>query len=373
MTLQSFCRKDTNFLAIAISIIFLVMFREAKAESWPSQSTPEWEELIAAAKVEESLVLLASPILDDEFVKKFKEDTGLSISLVAGGGRDGRTRFFREVESGNPTVDIFLGGSSNLTLTQNGLLTPVRPLLILPEVTVQENWRTGKIPYVDEDGIFLPVPSMYVSGRVLVNSDLVDPATINLWTDLLDESLSGKVASHDVRVTGGGQAVANYLTKVAGIDFIEKLFLGQDVALTRDYRQATDWVARGTYAIALSALPRDIDKYRAQGLDNLVVLEMTDFPGYLVGGSSVLTIAKNAPHPNASAVFANWYLSQRGQEVYSSVNKTPSDRLDVRDGPWPKYIEPLQNVEYLNQYSEEWLTIHKAELTAKLLKAVGEP
>ncbi|TMA08396.1 MAG: hypothetical protein E6J89_14885 [Deltaproteobacteria bacterium] len=53
------------------------------------------------------------------------------------------------------------------------------------------------------------------------------------------------------------------------------------------------------------------------------------------GGSSVLVLFNKAPHPNAAALFINWYLSRRGQIAWQKVMNTkevePSDsmRIDI--------------------------------------------
>ena len=40
------------------------------------------------------------------------------------------------------------------------------------------------------------------------------------------------------------------------------------------------------------------------------------------GNSSVLALLKDSPHPNAGAVFTNWFLSKEGQSTWQRVMNT---------------------------------------------------
>jgi ABC-type Fe3+ transport system substrate-binding protein len=97
---------------------------------------------------------------------------------------------------------------------------------------------------------------------------------------------------------------------------------------------------------------------------------MDDGPGCLVGGFSVLKIAKGAPHPNAATVFLNWYASRPGQKAYSEAMDEPSRRLDVK-GDFPSYILPKPGVKYLDQYSEPWYLKERPKLEKAIIEALG--
>ena len=55
------------------------------------------------------------------------------------------------------------------------------------------------------------------------------------------------------------------------------------------------------------------------------------------GGSGHLVVLKNAPHPNATRVFVNWFLSREGQEVYTRAMHQATRRLDV-DVKWLREV-----------------------------------
>ncbi len=49
----------------------------------------------------------------------------------------------------------------------------------------------------------------------------------------------------------------------------------------------------------------------------------------LGGGSSGLSIIGNLPHPNATQLFLNWYLSKEGQTIFTRAYMYQSFREDA--------------------------------------------
>ncbi len=125
---------------------------------------------------------------------------------------------------------------------------------------------------------------------------------------------------------------------------------GQEVVLVRDQRQVAGGVARGRYPIGLGAIQFDVQESRKAGLP--IAREFpADGPGSLVGGFSALKIIKNAPHPNAAAVFIKWALSKNGQTVYQEALMEPSLRKDASTDNVPPYVIPNPTVTYdVDQY-----------------------
>jgi ABC-type Fe3+ transport system substrate-binding protein len=133
-----------------------------------------------------------------------------------------------------------------------------------------------------------------------------------------------------------------------------------------------EWVQRGTHLVALGTLPTDIEYFRAANVRNLMVGEFTDGAGALLGGSAVVAEPKDAPHPNAAAVFLNWYASQPGQTLYASVWKIPSRRTDVKVSGIPDYVVPKPGVAYIDQYTEEWyLERYLGKYQKELVEVIG--
>lgn len=356
---------------LVLALIAFVAGPAASGGEWPENPSPDWTKLVAEAKTEGTLVIAGRTILEGAFIEAFERDTGLEAQFVAAVRSEGRKRFFAEANAAHSVMDVFLSGFSMLALTASGKLLPVTENLILPEVTDPQNWTGGRIPFVDDAQTYLPVPSLYRSGLVLINTNLVDENELNSWQDLLAPKFKGKIVWQDPRTRGGGQTAANYLLKEKGVEYLDALFNGNQVQFVRDYRQMTDLVARGTYPLSVAALSTDIEKYKAQGVDHVKVLRLPDASGYLVGGSAVMGIPANTTHPKAAIVFANWYLSARGQAAFAEALKVPSARLDVDTSSIPDYVKADEYTGLTNTYTEEWVTKTQIPLR-EMLKTVLE-
>lgn len=344
----------------------------ASASGWPEQSTPEFDALLEAGRAEGEVILFSTQDLTNPFLEAFERDTGIRAVQIIGNRSEGLARFTRETLAEMSSFDVYIGGRRVYELVEEGKLVAIAPQLMLPEVTDLSNWRDGRIAYVDAAEQYAPLPSHFASGFVLVNTNEVDPESIKTWGDLLRPEFKGKIASHDPGIRGSGLSVGIYLAEVMGGEFLEGLYQGQEMARTSDYRQVTDWVARGTYPIALGALSRDIENYRAEGVDWLEVIKMDDGAGYLSGGAAVMAIPTSTPHTNAAMVFANWYMSKAGQTAFSIVYQQPSDRLDVPNGGWPDYVVPVEGVHYIDQYNETWTRANESRLVDVVNQALGQ-
>jgi ABC-type Fe3+ transport system substrate-binding protein len=65
----------------------------------------------------------------------------------------------------------------------------------------------------------------------------------------------------------------------------------------------------------------------------------------------VLGIVKDPPHPNATRIFVNWFLSKEGQDWYGRVMQNATRRLDV-DTKWLKEfgVEAAKDFLTLQEY-----------------------
>ena len=213
--------------------------------------------------------------------------------------------------------------------------------------------------------------SNWVHAWPLFNANLVKPGTVTNWADLLKPEFKGKIVAYDPRFGGPGQAAAAYLTDTFGIDFVKELYAGQKVVYTRDGRQLVEWIARGSYAVALGGIQLHVEIFKQKGIKNLSVRQMKDGPGSLLGGFSVIKQPVGAPHPAAATVFLNWYASKPGQETYSRRMLEPSMRRDVDVDTVPDYVKPKPGVTYLDQYVEDWYTQTRPKVSKSIVEALG--
>lgn len=348
----------------------------ACADAWDAGGGPAWTALLAAAKAEGPLVGSLCPLYSDALIKGFKADTGLDILPLPGSSADQSAKYRMELKANRVTIDFRMAGPSDMELAKGGYFADIAGNLLLPSVTDAAKWEGGGLRYVDNTKKFMPVPGEYVSSRPVVNTDIVPADSLKHWSDLLKPEFDGKIAIYDPTIAGAGQSIASYIVKLFGEDFVVKLFTQQHAVISRDSQQLAEWAARGVYPIVLGFDGTYIDNIQQAGITSVQPVTLEDGPGSLVGGCGVVTVPKSAPHFHAAMVFANWYLSQRGQAAVVAAVHYPTFRLDVpRDGVRP-YFLPQQGVDYADQYTEDWYfgeaKVAREGLKDKLKQFIGD-
>lgn len=338
-------------------------------DGWQAGATADWEEVHAAAQDEGQVVVAGFPALAEPMAEAFERDTGIALEWLGGRSGDLSARFAEEARTGNLSMDVILGGTQEIAPMREGLLKPIGPDLLLPGVTDEENWSDGAIKWLDDEGTYIPQPAEYVYGWPVVNTDIINPAEINTWEDLLDEKYKGQIAAYDPTTGGPGQGIAVWLYAALGLDYVRDLFLGQEVTFSTDTQQLAEWASRGTYPIVIGTVQINVERLKAEGVENLEVLLMDEEPGFSTGGYSLPKQAEGAPNPNAATVFLNWYMSQPGQQVYESVMLEPSRRTDV-DTKLPQYLVPEEGVSYWDAYTEDAYD-ERPEVVGLVLDALG--
>jgi iron(III) transport system substrate-binding protein len=268
-------------------------------------------------------------------------------------------------------VDVVLGGAGTMIdeLYPAGLITDLRPHLVLPEVTDPARW-TLESPFVDPEQQKLLRLLTQKSSLLVFNRDYVDPSRIRLMTDVLQPEYKGKIVGDDPTVGGQGRNTAVCLYLLLGEEFVRKLY-GEQMVTTRDNRQWADGLARGTYPIALGLVPAEIERLLHDGFPLEVVSTLPDLPGWTSGGFGLCALVDGAPHPNAARLFANWIASREGLETLSRAERMAGTRNDLDYAQWvPPYNIPTPGVDYLDTYNWEFKTQRQPAAQAKVREIV---
>jgi ABC-type Fe3+ transport system substrate-binding protein len=368
MTGRCICHSEA---AAAATLILGPAVASAANVDWQAGGGQKWQALLAAARKEGKVVVTGEPPAAGPVREAFKADTGIDIDFLAGNTRDVNSRFNNEARAHNLTIDVILSGGSQFPLLKEDLLEPLKPMVVLPNSGDGPWYPDGKRKFDDSAGTYMYQAVEILTPGPVVNTDLVKPGTLTKFADLLDPKYMGKIVAFDPRTGGPGLGIASYIVDSFGLDFFKKLYIGQKVKLTHSSRQLIEWLARGEDAIALGTSSADIELFRNQGFKNIVVIDPTDAVGSTAGGFSVAKVGKGAPHPKAAAVFINWYMSQRGQQVYNDAMLAPSRRTDVDKSKIPAYIVPKPGVHYLDEYAQPYYLGTRTKDRDLIVKALG--
>jgi len=306
-----------------------------------------WDETLAKAKKEGKLVASLGGSASRNYrpiFKFFENKFGIRTMVYTGGGVRQTDRLLVERGAGKYKVDIFMVGppTGNRRIIANGAADPIKPLLFLPGVVDQSLWFKGKHQYSDPEqkyifalsanAEFAPIAMRFNTNKLPVKeAKKID----SVWT-FLDKRFAGKIVA--VPPTAGGSRGSYLVAQVhpdIGEEYLRRLFdPDMDVTFSRDYRQIADGVARGKYTMAIfvGSGGRDIDRLGKQGLPVQNFTQMLTGPlkerPVLQGNGSGnnLMVVNRRPHPYATKLFVNWFLSKEGQTIMHTKSERAPDQ-----------------------------------------------
>ncbi|MBI4332760.1 MAG: extracellular solute-binding protein [Chloroflexi bacterium] len=313
-----------------------------EAAAWQQK----WESTLAEARKEGNLTVLtaASSEARQEITKAFKELTGITTEWVAGRPAELVTKLERERVAGIYSTDVYYGSPEPalIIFKSRGMIAPFPPML-LPEVASPQGWYGGKMPFLDKDNTALAA-ALYPFAPLLVNTDLVKSGEVKSYQDLLSPRWKGKVAMNDPSVgVGGGWFHGVMYAKILTPEFMRAL-AKQDPAITRDFALATEWLARGKYPVLTAPQMTITAEFMDKGAPIGHVIPSEGV--FLWSAMGTISAFDRAPHPKATQVFVNWFLSKEGQKLISKVNQIDSSRVDIDTGFLPGFLRRQQGVKY---------------------------
>ncbi|MBI4333177.1 MAG: extracellular solute-binding protein [Chloroflexi bacterium] len=289
---------------------------------------------MAEAKKEGKVVLYGEigPALKAKLIDGFEKKYGIEIEFVVGRPPEVAQRYLQERTANLHLADVFITGqtTTSTVLKPRGVLAPVRPHLVMPEVLDMKAWPEGRLPFLDADELVVPLISAFRSG-VAVNTDLVKKGQLASYRDLLNSMWKEKITLSDPSMPGaGGTLVAFLMLKGMGVQEGEK-YLQQLATLnpfiTRDTRLHMESVARGKYSIGMGPTPQVLADLAGAGAP--VAWAPMQEGGIVIPGGSAAALPDKPSHPRAAALMLNYLLSRDGQLAFSESRGEPARRLDV--------------------------------------------
>jgi iron(III) transport system substrate-binding protein len=343
------------------------------APDWPGKA--DWDRTVAAAK-KEGKVVVSSTVGSfwRTVLTAFKDEYGIEVEFTGANGRDFWPRFRQEQKLGQSLWDIRVSPPETETydLVGQGLIAPLRDLLVLPEVVSDKAWHGGyDAIYADKAKRYFIGFGLVETPIVWVNRDLIPESELSSIAQLSDPKFKGKISSQSLRSGAGANNFALMMRDPRyGKDFIGAMILGNEAVLTDNVRQQVDWLVRGNYPIGVSVGADVMFDMQSKGIGENV----RPLPGLHKYSSSFggLMAFANPPHPNAAKVYANWILTQKAQAAIAKTVRYNSRRTDVELGDPSIQVDVDHLDDYVNTQSEEMMPYYAAwqayakELEAKL-------
>ena len=329
-------------MKITRRLCFVFLWITTTCNAWAQNSTPlwqiEWEKTVELGKKEGRVVvsITTSNELRAAIEKHFEQKYGIDVEPVVGRAPVIVRKMVDEYKAGIRYFDLHIGGSESAvtSLLPEGLLDPLEPAMLLPEVKDPKQWWGGHI-WSDNAKRFIYSSHAHQSESVWYNAQVMKPAEIRSFDDLLEEKWKGKIGLLDPRTPGSGASIWSYLWDIKGEEYLRKL-VAQKLVIGRDQRALAENLARGKLALVLGLGYYSHAPFKKAGLP-VEPLPTPKEGTYISGGSGHLMIMKQPAHPNAMRIFANWFLSKEGQDVYSRALGQGTRRLDV-DTRWLREV-----------------------------------
>lgn len=364
-----------RFLQAAVAVAYLVfMTSSASAQSdWQK----DWEKTLAAARKEGQVTvyIYRYEALMQDFKREFP---GIHVMSVTGRGNELTTRIMTERRAGKYIADVYSGGTGgNYNVLYKGkALDPIKPLLSLPEVVDESKWYGKEHRYADPEGkyvfAYLASPS---DAQLAFNANQVNPKEFKSYWDVTNPKWRSKIVALDPRDGGLGATMQFfYYNPEIGPEFMKKFFGTMDLQFSRNFRQMTDWLAQGRYAICFGC--KDSMRAKNQGLpvDDFDTTRWKEGSSFSSGGGS-LSFLNQAPHPNAAKVFINWFLSRKGQIALQKLGDTDdppnSRRIDIPKDDVPPTNRLAPDGKYFDVVKPEYADLKPiADLAKEIMAAV---
>ena len=225
----------------------------------------------------------------------------ISVKHIRGGSGATVNKIFSEYRAGRREVDVIaLRAASAFPLLERGL---VDPYFSSESSMIQSG-------LIHPHGLWLAYAQyLYVVGY---NTNLVSPANLpKMHQDLLDRRWLNSI-SLDQEDYVWLQGLAEEWGEAKAIEFLKRLILLKPkVQSGRTLR--SQLLASGEFSIALNMYDFRMNLLKAQGAPvGYVLLDP------IIVEPSVSMLARYSPHPHATALLIDWFLSEEGQAVFES-------------------------------------------------------
>lgn len=335
----------------------------------------EWDRVVSEAKKEGRLSVYGPPwgnlprILNVSFKKAYP---GIELEYMALEGRNLAPRVMAERRGSIYLTDIIIAGTTTIISVFKDMAVPIEPVITQPEARDPKAWLGGKFDFADSEGKLNLVFVGMAQTPVLYNTQLVDSKKIegaSYW-EFAKPEWKDKLIMNDPRVSGSGMSLSLFFhtTKGLGMDYMKTL-VKNGVILHRDHRLMGEWVARGKFMVQLATTTVEPRVLIREGMPLSLTGNFREGT-YLAASSGSLILLDKAPHPNASRVFINWFLSREGQYLMSKETELPSLRIDIpTDHLDPKAV-PTPGVYYQPNYKEDFVKL-RDEIQPQVLEIFG--
>lgn len=279
-----------------------------------------WDEIQAAAKTEKTVNLWVHGGTGYEaFAEAAKAALpDLDIQVTSAGAGSQAPKIALEQQGGVFNWDIVMAGNSGVAATLNpiGATIAIKPFFdALPaDLKTDANWSGGFNVFANPDELNWVI-QYQLNGGLWLNKD--EAGDIDDADDLLDPKYMGKIVVHDPTTVSAGSGSLSTMIALKGEEYVRKILKDQKAIIVAGAPEMHEALADGRGWIGIGGNSTQHAKMQADGLAKNII-ELKKFELFMYPNIYAMSVFKNLPHPNATAVFMNWALSQEGMEAWAT-------------------------------------------------------
>lgn len=291
----------------------------------PTSQNTAWDKVVASAKKEGKATIYAFNFMGDvgiAIANTFEKKYGIKVEIITGRGAEFVERLKTEKRMGQMTAD-FMDSSAAFLFNAKvaGLTVPLSDLPVLQEKGVWDIEPKAMDPEAHVLAEYSFIYSPWINTRLLTPEQA--PHSLK---DLLKPEWKSKIIGHDPNLSSAPYNYFVPLVNAGVLDWEYVRAMGrQEIRLTPGPVQAVQMLSRGELPLILMSADSTGAPFVNEGAP-IKAVSWSEGSLAVAGGLSVI---KDAPHPNAAKVFANWILSEEGQRVFGEAAKYPMIRKGV--------------------------------------------
>lgn len=297
--------------------------------------------LLAEAKKQREVVLYTSLNLKDSvpITEAFEKRTGVKVQLWRASSEKVLQRAITEARAGRHACDVFeTNGPEVEALYRERLLEQFH------------SPHFGDLP-----PSAFPAHRHYVADRfnfftIGYNTNLVKPEEVpNSYEDLVHPRWAGRVGIEASDVDWFA-AIVKSMGEEKGIAMFRKLAANKPQIRTGHTLMA-ELVASGEIPLAATLYNHNVERLVVKGAP---VKWKPLHPTF--GRPNAIAVARNAPHPHAALLFADFMLSKEGQTLLKERNRVPASlTVDTNLNKFPfQMIDPVITLDESDKWEKIW-------------------
>ena len=272
--------------------------------------------LIDAAKKEGEVIWYTTQIIA-QLVRPvsvaFEKKYGIKVRSTRANSTELSVKIINESRAGRPQSDVFDGTSTVVPLKKEGFVLQWQP----------DPAKAYPAAYKDPEGYWVANNLFFLTPGF--NTALVPKGTEpRSYQALLDPKWRGKIAwSTSPTSSGGPGFIGTVLTEMGtenGMLYLRELSKQRIANIGSAAREVLDQVIAGEYLLALQIFNHHtvISAKKGAPVDWIKMEPVT-------GTLSVISVHKNAPHPNAAKLLVDFITSPEGQNIFRDAEYLPAD------------------------------------------------